>query len=155
MNYCLLYRRTPIKLFLNNSTGFSTPLNAKALNYQFVYVGFATIAQTRSHSVHGLLVNNQSITYKNTGNNYSPNAYLAQYPNYKESQPMPMPVGTYPLCPRIFGASLFNPSRRCMPCEYFMFGGIHFGGPNNGCSTCTSAQLQSDTGIISLAFGFR
>jgi len=151
----LLYRRIPIQVFLNQNTGFSGPHNAVPLNKQFVFVGFATTAQTKSNIAHGLLINNQSITYNNTGNNYSPNAYLAQYPNYKESQPKPFPVGTNSLCDNIFGAGLFNPSRRCMPCEYFMFGEISFGGPNNGCSTCTSAQHQSDTGIISLAFGFK
>jgi hypothetical protein len=147
------YADTPLKLGLNQNTGYADPQNAMPLGNPYLYFGFLPISLANNGNTQGLSANDHEETFTNCDSN--PNSYFALFANYKEVKPTNYSLTSdFPSVNHLLDEALPNPSTRLMPEEYFFFMETHFGGC--GWYTQTDSRLRSTSRCIgSAAIGFR
>jgi len=146
----------PLKIALNDWTGYTKPPNADTIGTPYLFVGFIPSNTTiQAGEELGVQTNGQNLTYSNTSETLD--SYVAVFPDFRETHPAPVAPGVRTFTNTTFCQSLQQsvrpiPSGRTMPLEYFMFMELNFG--NVGCSFETNAASRIETCIISAAVGF-
>jgi len=147
---------TPLKIALNDWTGYTKPPNVDTIGTPYLFVGFIP-ANTTSQAGEelGVQANGQNLTYSSTSE--TEDSYVAAFPDFRETDPALVAPGVNTFTNTTFCHSLQQsgrpiPSGRTMPLEYFMFMEVNFGGV--GCNFETNAATRTETCIISAAVGF-
>jgi len=139
----------PLKIGLNENTGYGNPLNAPILGAPYLYFGFLPIANAANNNIQGLKANGVSVTFSNCDK--TANSQITLFANFKERAPSTYAYSTvWPMTAQLFGKALPVPSARVMPDSYFMFTELWWGGC--GMYTQTDGRLAC---ILSTAIGFR
>jgi len=145
------YKNIPLKLGLNDYSGYQAPVNVNILGSPYLYFGFIPVAQAASRTIQGVWANGREYTFLNGDSNA--NSHFSLFANYKETQPTTYSFSTeWILLNQVLDSAQINPSKREMPVEYFYFGETHFGG--GGWYSQTDARLDKKC-ISSFAIGFR
>ena len=147
----LWFRSIPLKLGLNENTGYRDTFNSALLGLPYLYFGFLPVANATNNNDQGLNANGVNVTFINGDQN--PNSQITLFVNFKERAPSMYLFSTvWPMTAALFGNALPNPSVRVMPDTFFMFTEMHWGG--GGMYTQTDGRLTAQC-ILSTAIGFR
>jgi hypothetical protein len=127
------YADIPIKIGLNEFSGYTVPKNVPRISPPCLYYGFIPAAIAKSSSVLGVSANGEDFPYNTCDPHPSycqadPNNYFALFANYLETQPINNTFsGSLEWFRRVFECAKVNPSRRMMPEDYFYFMEANFG----------------------------